>query len=388
MIKTIFPQDKLNPFLKISLALFVACYLHLFQGFAQQKSTGSVFFAGGVNISKLYSDSLNLKSNIHPCAAIGYNQPLYQNLSLNLDLHYTIAGAGNATRFRNHYIGVSLFPQYQFGNVFRLYGGACCDRIMVQKVGLIEGTAGNGIKWDHGTGFSQQFALIFGIAMNLNRKVWIHGRQEAPVSHREFSGTQFFLSISAKDLEFRSRGKKFYSLEDALAHVEECRRLVLQNEHLSSLSPEIGKLVNLEELILDYNNLQTLPVEIGNLVKLRYLSIKYNELESLPASIGNLQNLQHLNLDHNQLRHLPTEIGQLQSLKLLYIGKNSLEDLPYSIGDLTLLTELDVHGSGPMLHIPESVGKLRYLDLLIVDSSELPLTFIWPNNRMRVVVRD
>jgi hypothetical protein len=74
---------------------------------------------------------------------------------------------------------------------------------------------------------------------------------------------------------------------------------------------------------------------------------------------------------------LPAEIGLLQSLKRLLIGKNSLEDLPFSIGDLTLLPELDVHGSGQMLHILETEGKLRYLDLLIIDTSELPLTFIW-----------
>src|SRR3990172_8992280 len=70
---------------------------------------------------------------------------------------------------------------------------------------------------------------------------------------------------------------------------------------LTSLPPEIDRLINLQELYCANNQLTSLPPEIGHLTKLRELNCSGNHLISLPSEIGRLTNLQKLGCWRNLL---------------------------------------------------------------------------------------
>ncbi|MFM7406681.1 MAG: leucine-rich repeat domain-containing protein, partial [Cuspidothrix sp.] len=65
------------------------------------------------------------------------------------------------------------------------------------------------------------------------------------------------------------------------------------------------------ELDLSGKNLTTLPPEIVKLVNLQSLYLWNNQLSSLPPEIVKLVNLQSLDLSSNQLSSLPPEIVKL-----------------------------------------------------------------------------
>jgi leucine-rich repeat protein SHOC2 len=71
------------------------------------------------------------------------------------------------------------------------------------------------------------------------------------------------------------------------------------------------------------------------------------------------------------LTAIPVEIGNLPGIRYLYIGKNALETLPVTLGNLVTLVELDLAKCGPMTEIPESLCKLRNLEVVYIDVSLL-----------------
>lgn len=68
----------------------------------------------------------------------------------------------------------------------------------------------------------------------------------------------------------------YKDLAEALQNPKEVRILDLNENQLTTLPKEIGKLQNLQELGLSGNQLITLPKEIGQLKNLRWLSLKNN----------------------------------------------------------------------------------------------------------------
>ncbi len=74
-----------------------------------------------------------------------------------------------------------------------------------------------------------------------------------------------------------------------------------------------------------------------NLCYLTYITtlvIKNNHLERLPPELGNLVNLVNLDASHNRLRGLPATLGDLTDLKALVLNDNQIADLPLEIGRL------------------------------------------------------
>jgi Leucine-rich repeat (LRR) protein len=82
---------------------------------------------------------------------------------------------------------------------------------------------------------------------------------------------------------------------------------------LTSLPPEIGKLVKIKRLYLSRGKLKKLPPEIGKLNSLKELSLFTNKLKELPAEIGNLKKLNKLDLRSNKLKRLPASISEYLS---------------------------------------------------------------------------
>jgi len=187
------------------------------------------------------------------------------------------------------------------------------------------------------------------------------------------------------------------------------KRLSICHTRLTSLSPQIGNLKNLEELILTDNRLTTLPHEITKLTALTSLDISKNRFQSLPKEIGTLpalrtlnagsnlldsfsitngafKNLEKLDLSDNHISILPNNIRSLTRLQELTLFLNNIWILPWDIGDLQSLTVLDLHsnrfeslpatayglknlkrldlGNNPIKSIPKAIQYLKQLEQL------------------------
>ena len=136
------------------------------------------------------------------------------------------------------------------------------------------------------------------------------------------------------------------------------------------LSVNNDYLQNLQTLNLQQNYLTELPEEIGKLFHLKILNLSENLLQQLPDAIGLLSNLTSLNVKHNQLSHLPDSIGLLSNIMELEIAYNQLQRLPETIGSLSNLISLDARYN-QMQQLPETIGRLFYLKDLYIDYNQL-----------------
>ena len=57
---------------------------------------------------------------------------------------------------------------------------------------------------------------------------------------------------------------------------------------------------------------------------MKILNLENNQLTSLPAEIGKLEKLERLYLDNNELTSLPAEIGKLEKLEELDLINNPI----------------------------------------------------------------
>ena len=79
---------------------------------------------------------------------------------------------------------------------------------------------------------------------------------------------------------------------------------------------------------------------------------------------------QRLDLSSLGLTELPQSLGQLAHLELLIVWGNQLTALPESLGQLAQLQTLDV-SKNKLRALPESLGQLAHLELLIVWGNQL-----------------
>ncbi|OLL24056.1 Adenylate cyclase, partial [Neolecta irregularis DAH-3] len=105
--------------------------------------------------------------------------------------------------------------------------------------------------------------------------------------------------------------------------------LTLTSAKLAVIPPAaFDNMLNLERLVLDNNQLSTIPAEIGKLKRLQHFSCIKNLLSSLPPEIGQLTNLKSLDVHNNNLKVLPAEIWQLTNLSFLNASSNVLCSFP------------------------------------------------------------
>jgi len=92
----------------------------------------------------------------------------------------------------------------------------------------------------------------------------------------------------------------YYSLEEALAEPEKVIKLDIAMLKLTSISPDIAKLVNLECLDLSFNKISTLPPEFAELKKLRVLNLMGTRfMAKVPDIVAKLPSLEELDIrDH------------------------------------------------------------------------------------------
>ncbi|KAJ1916456.1 hypothetical protein H4219_003763 [Mycoemilia scoparia] len=90
----------------------------------------------------------------------------------------------------------------------------------------------------------------------------------------------------------------------------------------------------IQVLDLSHNNITVLPEAVARLDQLRRLHLQHNQLRELPASLTTLRNLELLTVSDNNLVTLDSSIGQLERLEILDISNNLLTTIPTSLGFL------------------------------------------------------
>ncbi|KAH7080648.1 hypothetical protein FB567DRAFT_109406 [Paraphoma chrysanthemicola] len=93
--------------------------------------------------------------------------------------------------------------------------------------------------------------------------------------------------------------------EDLFSKLTGLTKLILDKNHFTSLSNNIGRLYRLEHLSVARNSLDVLPSEIGRLVELRYLDVRENNLGQLPPELWYARRLETLNVSSNVLDAFP-----------------------------------------------------------------------------------
>ncbi|KAJ5669474.1 Adenylate cyclase [Penicillium macrosclerotiorum] len=82
-------------------------------------------------------------------------------------------------------------------------------------------------------------------------------------------------------------------------------KLILDKNHLSSISPQIGKMRRLEHFSIIKNPLSSLPSSVGCLVELKEFNLRECNLKALPAEIWHCSKLETLNVSANLLATFP-----------------------------------------------------------------------------------
>ncbi|KAK7303283.1 hypothetical protein RJT34_14186 [Clitoria ternatea] len=97
---------------------------------------------------------------------------------------------------------------------------------------------------------------------------------------------------------------------------------------LSVFPVELTQLPHLEKLYLDNNKLTVLPPEIGKLGSLRVLRVDNNMLNSVPVELRQCVQLEELSLEHNKLVRPLLDFRAMAELRVLRLFGNPLEFLP------------------------------------------------------------
>jgi CCR4-NOT transcription complex subunit 6 len=118
---------------------------------------------------------------------------------------------------------------------------------------------------------------------------------------------------SAEDPAVKPQGISFTELD-------------ISGQHIARYSPGIFNYNFLTKLYLNNNKLTYLPGEVGKLRSLKVLDLSLNAIRELPPQIGMLVNLKELLLVDNQLESLPFELGNLYQCSMLAIEGNPLNE--------------------------------------------------------------
>ncbi|KAL3701233.1 hypothetical protein R1sor_019255 [Riccia sorocarpa] len=110
-----------------------------------------------------------------------------------------------------------------------------------------------------------------------------------------------------------------------------------------------------------------LPVAFGDLTSLQYLSIEHCKLSSIPISLRKLTSLQFLRVDEVVGRQaIPNIIGPLRQLQVLVMNCWAIAELADAVRELVALRELYLCCQG-ISHLPDTFGSLTNLRRLDVE---------------------
>ncbi|CAK8542596.1 unnamed protein product [Lathyrus sativus] len=149
---------------------------------------------------------------------------------------------------------------------------------------------------------------------------------------------------------------------------------IYSNQFYGTIPPQLGNMSKIITLNFSQNPIEgSIPQEIFTLKSLQKLDFSFCKLSGgISSSIGNLSNLLYLDLGHNDFSggSIPPEIGKLKKLWFLSIPKSNLiGSIPQEIGLLTNLTYIDLSFNSISGVIPETIGNLSKLNILVLSNN-------------------
>eukprot|EP01006_Ploeotia_vitrea_P039994 TRINITY_DN66393_c9_g6_i1.p1 TRINITY_DN66393_c9_g6~~TRINITY_DN66393_c9_g6_i1.p1 ORF type:complete len:905 (+),score=80.97 TRINITY_DN66393_c9_g6_i1:32-2746(+) len=155
-----------------------------------------------------------------------------------------------------------------------------------------------------------------------------------------------------------------------LAETQTITDLDLSANEISSLSNDIGKLINLKKLHLQKNQLNKLPAACGYLVNLNELNLAANKFRSVPPATGFLTSLTTLTLDNNDFSILPDAVvTRCTQITTLSVQNTKLKAIPPSIKHLANLETLLLRGCQYLHNIPPALAELDSLSIIDLRDS-------------------
>jgi hypothetical protein len=147
---------------------------------------------------------------------------------------------------------------------------------------------------------------------------------------------------------------RFSELPEDLPRLKNLRIVFFSGNQFTRLPEVLGSCPNLEMIAFKSNSIETIP---GSALppNLRWLVLTDNRVASLPPEIGNCKRLQKLMLSGNLLTLLPEEMSALKSLELIRIAANRFEKLPDFLFSLPRLAWL-AFGGNPCSPTPTSTA--------------------------------
>jgi hypothetical protein len=159
---------------------------------------------------------------------------------------------------------------------------------------------------------------------------------------REFPREIFDLADTLEVLDLS--GNALSSLPDDLPRLKKLRILFCSNNQFTELPDVLGQCERLSMVGFKANRIRT--VRGPSLPRgLRWLILTDNELEALPPEIGECTQLQKLMLAGNRLRTLPAQLAGCARLELIRLAANRLVALPAWLLDLPRLSWLAYAGN-------------------------------------------
>ena len=106
----------------------------------------------------------------------------------------------------------------------------------------------------------------------------------------------------------------------------------MNDNQLTSLPLEFGKLINLKKLLLQKNKLKSLPSNIGQCRKLVTLDVSANELDLFPSEVQSLSVREFYFENNPLLPYIPVPAEQYQEVIPLRVSLHdgSLEQFSHS----------------------------------------------------------
>ena len=122
-------------------------------------------------------------------------------------------------------------------------------------------------------------------------------------------------------------GNQLTALPPDLGRLHRLEVLFCSDNEFTAVPDVLGECPRLRMVGFKANKIRTLPAAALP-PALRWLILTDNQLAALPPEIGRCGQLQKLLLAGNRLRHLPAELARCTKLELLRIAANQLAELP------------------------------------------------------------
>jgi Protein tyrosine and serine/threonine kinase/Leucine rich repeat len=158
----------------------------------------------------------------------------------------------------------------------------------------------------------------------------------------EFPREIFDLAATLEILDLS--GNALSWLPDDLPRLTHLHTIFCSNNQFTELPEVLGRCTQLTMVGFKANRIR--KVSGASLPpKLRWLILTDNQVETLPPEIGNCTQLQKLMLAGNQLRTLPVELAACSRLELIRLAANRLAELPVWVASLPRLSWLAYAGN-------------------------------------------